>query len=232
MGIERFFSAINRNFNVVDDVENLENIICDTFLIDFNSTIHNVSSKVISKLNKEIDKTYENKTVDDIEEIIIDELKIYIQKLIKLVKCNSIYIALDGIPTFPKMLEQKKRRFIGDFIELLLKKHSLPFSFSKSLITPGTKFMTKVIEYLKNENFPVKTIISDTNEEGEGEFKILDYIGKHNIKDLIIEFVRELNKEPEYSGSDITIVEDLLTNGSNKFPFIFTAAIIISLSLL
>jgi len=35
-----------------------------------------------------------------------------------------------------------------------------------------------------------------------------------------LKFVRELNKEPEYSGSDITIVEDLLTNGSNKFPFI------------
>jgi|LauGreDrversion4_2_1035121.scaffolds.fasta_scaffold22739_5 hypothetical protein len=42
----------------------------------------------------------------------------------------------------------------------------------------------------------------------------------YNIKDLIIEFVRELNKEPEYSVSDITIVEDLLNTGSNKFPFV------------
>jgi hypothetical protein len=40
---------------------------------------------------------------------------------------------------------------------------------------------------------------------------------EYNIKDLIIEFVRELNKEPEYSVSDITIVEDLLNTGSNKF---------------
>jgi hypothetical protein len=43
---------------------------------------------------------------------------------------------------------------------------------------------------------------------------------EYNIKDLIIEFVRELNKEPEYSVSDITIVEDLLNSSSNRFPFI------------
>jgi len=42
MGIERFFAAINRNFNVVDNVENLESIVCNTLLIDFNSIIHTV----------------------------------------------------------------------------------------------------------------------------------------------------------------------------------------------
>ena len=186
MGIERFFAAINRNFNVVDDVENLESIVCDTFLIDFNSIIHTVSSKLISNLNKEIDKKYENKNAEDIEEMIIEELQIYVRDIIGLVKCNKIYISLDGVPTLPKILEQKRRRFIGDFMELLLSKYSLPFSFNKSLISPGTKFMNKVIDYLKKEDYPVETIISDVYEKGEGEFKILDYISKNKLDDIII----------------------------------------------
>lgn len=42
---------------------------------------------------------------------------------------------------------------------------------------------------------------------------------EYNIKDLIIEFVKELKKEPEYTGSDITIVEDILNNEAHNFPF-------------
>jgi len=186
MGIERFFAAINRNFNVVDNVENLESIVCNTLLIDFNSIIHTVSSKLISNLNKEIDKKYENKNVEDIEEMIIEEIQIYVRDIIGLVKCNKVYISLDGVPTLPKILEQKRRRFIGDFMELLLSKYSLPFSFNKSLISPGTKFMNKVIDYLKKEDYPVETIISDVYEKGEGEFKILDYISKNKLDDIII----------------------------------------------
>jgi hypothetical protein len=69
MGIERFFSSINRNFNVVDVLNFNQKIECNTLLIDFNSIIHNVSSKLSKKLNKKeyvIDKEF---TLSDIEEI-------------------------------------------------------------------------------------------------------------------------------------------------------------------
>jgi len=118
--------------------------------------------------------------------MIIEEIQIYVRDIIGLVKCNKVYISLDGVPTLPKILEQKRRRFIGDFMELLLSKYSLPFSFNKSLISPGTKFMNKVIDYLKKEDYPVETIISDVYEKGEGEFKILDYISKNKLDDIII----------------------------------------------
>ena len=176
MGIERFFSAINRNFNVVDDVEEVKGIECDTLLIDFNSIIHNISSRV----------TKEVKEGDDIEETIIKEIKNYILYLMELVKCNLVYISFDGIPTFSKILEQKRRRYIGDFIDMLLSKYPSKVSFNKSMISTGTVFMKNVIKTLKETNFPVKTIISDTNELGEGEFKIVKYVHQHQINDFII----------------------------------------------
>ena len=183
MGIERFFSSINKNFDVVSELNRSRKIKTNVFLIDFNSIIHYVSSKIVSELNK---KNSNNNFSNDIETDIIFGVKNYLNDLISNVDCNLIYIALDGVPTFSKILEQKKRRFIGDLIEELAKDYSLPHSFNKSLISPGTKFMRKVCDYLNNEKFPIETIISDTDDTGEGEFKILDYIYKNNVDDYII----------------------------------------------
>jgi 5'-3' exonuclease len=132
-----------------------------------------VSSKYISELN--VKGNVNNQDTYD-ENSIILQVKNYVDDLLLNVECDLVYIALDGVPTFSKILEQKKRRFIGDLIEQLVKEYTLPFSFNKSLISPGTKFMRKISEYLNNEKFPTKTIISDTDDTGEGEFKILDYI--------------------------------------------------------
>lgn len=186
MGIERFFSAINKNFNVVSIYDNTIKLSCDVFLIDFNSIIHTISAKLISELNKKTNNKYNKISIDEIEDVIILEVKNYVDNLIKSINCNQVYIAIDGIPTFSKILEQKKRRFIGDFIDNLVKKYSLPFSFNKNLISPGTKFMKKISDYLNKEDFGIKTIISDSDDTGEGEFKILDYVLDRNLKDIII----------------------------------------------
>ena len=46
--------------------------------------------------------------------------------------------------------------------------------------------MDKVITLLNDKSFMREIVISDTNEKGEGEFKILDYILKNNLDDVII----------------------------------------------
>lgn len=184
MGIERFFSAIDKNFDVVSIVGPTTIVKTSGFFIDFNSIIHICSSKLVSSLNKK-----ERTLNKDIEDMVIDDVGAYLDDLINKVNCQLIYIALDGVPTFGKILEQKKRRFIGDVIEELVKEFPVEYSFNKSLISPGTNFMKKVNTYLKQHKFPdktIKTIITDTNEPGEGEFKILDYINKNNITDFII----------------------------------------------
>ena len=77
MGIERFFSSINRNFNVVTEVKN-QKIKCKTLLIDFNSIIHTVSSKLIKELNQKGSSKYAEFKINDIEELILLEIKNYL----------------------------------------------------------------------------------------------------------------------------------------------------------
>jgi 5'-3' exonuclease len=46
--------------------------------------------------------------------------------------------------------------------------------------------MDKLVKFLKEGNFHKNVIISDTNEKGEGEFKILDYISINKLNNFII----------------------------------------------
>ena len=215
MGIEKFFSTVNRNFNVTSSI-NLSNtnsqdlIQAKYLLIDFNSIIHNTSSKLISELNQSRrNPEYANVQLEDIDLMIIREVNNFLIKMLKQMNLKIleyIYIGLDGVPTFAKILEQKKRRFIGDFVEKLLEKYSLPFNWSKNNISPGTIFMDKINKYLLNikyitknkliskedlilnqEEYEIFTKIkvfslSDTNHKGEGEMKIYDIISQLDIK--------------------------------------------------
>jgi 5'-3' exonuclease len=214
MGIEKFFSTVNRTFDIITsiDLNNSDGTDSGTFLndskyllLDFNSIIHHTSSKLIEELNNTRSKNpdFKNMSIDDIELMIIRQVNNFIISIleqINLEKLNSVYVALDGVPTFSKILEQKKRRFMGDFIEKLLENYSLPFTWSKNNISPGTVFMEKIHQFLsniksitknkliKNEDMILKSKdyefyskiksfeYSDTNIEGEGEMKIYDLI--------------------------------------------------------
>lgn len=194
MGIERFFSSLNRNFDVVNDLRKpYQKIDATHFYIDFNSIIHNVSSRMIIQINqfkqKKIDKLdFEMKNIEDFERILIMEVKKEVQNMLSnnFVSGNieHIMIAIDGVPSFAKMIEQRKRRYIGDLLSQLMKKFELPFEWSKNNISPGTKFMDIMSKSLKEKSFleeckkicfKLKNIlISDIYNPGEGEMKIID----------------------------------------------------------
>jgi 5'-3' exonuclease len=223
MGIEKFFSTVNRNFQVVStiDLKNADSktdlIHSEYLFIDFNSIIHNVSSKLINELNQYSNSStnlqklekYSNIKLEDLDYIIIQEVNLFIIKLLEKIDLDSlklVYMALDGVPTFAKILEQKKRRFVGDFIDKLLAGYSLPFNWTKNNISPGTIFMEKINQYLNNINFITKNKLvkkedlilkpadyefynkikkfdySDTNIKGEGEMKIYDIINNLQLK--------------------------------------------------
>ncbi len=164
MGIEKFFSTVNRTFDIITTIpmDNSDGIPINSFLnnskyllIDFNSIIHHTSSKLIEELNHSRSKNsdYKSLTINDIEWMIIREVNnfmISILEKINLDNLSSVYVALDGVPTFSKIIEQKKRRFVGDFVEKLLENYSLPISWSKNNISPGTVFMEKIHQYLSN----------------------------------------------------------------------------------
>ena len=209
MGIEKFFSTVNRNFNVTSSIDSKDLIKAKYLLIDFNSIIHTTSAKLISELNQSrSDSKYSNLKLEDINYMIIKEVNNFIITMLEQIDLSvleNVYVALDGVPSFAKILEQKKRRFIGDFIEKLLEKYSLPFNWSKNNISPGTIFMEKINKYLLNIRYITKNKLisqddlilkpneydfftkiknfsfSDTNSEGEGEMKIYDIINQLDI---------------------------------------------------
>jgi len=200
MGIERFFSSLNRQFDVVTDlIAPYTKIDATHFLIDFNSIIHNVSSQMLSELNQFQQKKIENLSfpftnMDDFEPQLIIQVKEYIKTLLRdnFISQNITYLmlAIDGVPSFAKMMEQKKRRYIGDLMTKLMKSVILPVDWSKNNISPGTGFMDKMSQELKDVRFfnecrdicPNITgiLVSDVYNPGEGEMKIMTCL--RNIK--------------------------------------------------
>jgi len=181
MGVEKFFSTVGRNFNVIRSIDlkdnNESNIEASYLLFDFNSIIHHSSSKLIEELNQKKlkDDKMKDFKIDDLEIMIIKHVNDFIINILQKLNLENfklMYIALDGVPSFSKMIEQKKRRFVGDFIEKLLEPYSLPFSWSKNNISPGTIFMNKITNYLSNIR---STIYNDDIKKEDLILEIDDY---------------------------------------------------------
>jgi len=114
---------------------------------------------------------------DEIE--MIQKILYEIDKLIEFTNVSDLlYIAVDGIAPKAKMKQQRMRRY-NKYYE---NKYSLEKKWNTNSITPGTFFMNKLNDSLKNysESCKLKVILSDSSERGEGEHKILNYI-KTNI---------------------------------------------------
>ena len=156
--------------------------------------------------NYNIQEFYENLKNINVNEIIynfiFEDIKRY---LLFFTNCKLLYISIDGTPSVGKMVEQQDRRYKGHLMSLinkkLIEKHKnllnnnkfdftniyneyeylqLKLSFDKNLISPQTDFMIDFINLLKKQEFKIKCIISDFDDYGEGEKKIVKYIKKYN----------------------------------------------------
>lgn len=258
MGIEKFFSSIENNSITNSGGEftyKLKNkIITKYLLIDFNSIIHVTSFKVVHDLNYvlyhtiredrpiptnnkaiKILKEYNLKDLDNInlDNIIINKVEEYLLNILTNFidpnKLTHLYIAIDGVPNKTKMLQQKRRRYMGIIIEKLktqirtnfkdiLVADKVRFQYEKNKLTwpkinisPGTIFMNNLTTHLQNLN--IKSICKNIKEYicsgpdifGEGEKKIIDYcnINKQSIIDNITIY------SPD---SDMTLLCLLLSN--------------------
>ena len=191
MGIERFFSSINKKFNIIQDINfPYSKIKTSHLFIDFNSIIHVISSKI----------SYNSKQDISIEKLIIDEVKNYV---INLLTNNFdknylkfIMIAIDGVPSKAKMVEQRKRRYMGELIKILLDNDNNT-KWNKNNISPGTYFMDLLSREMNSKDFLIqiknncpqlnKVLVSDIYYFEEGEKKITNCINNMKFsKDDII----------------------------------------------
>ena len=153
---------------------------------------------------------------DKLDEIMIYLINLYIHNFLdSYFDLKLIHFSIDGTPTKAKIIEQKKRRYMGEFdkkfksllIEkykyLLNKKNDLYnkynyliniINFDKSNISPGTTFMNKLSKFLNSNDFKRSLIKKHNNLIYENII-----VSDHNIKEegekKIVDFINDTKND-------------------------------------
>ena len=198
MGIPSYFSYIVKNHSRIIQkiVVTTEQTTYNNLYLDCNSIIYDAVHTIdFSKLTETDVKTIIRFVFQKIEEYIL---------LIK--PDTNIFIAFDGVAPVAKLDQQRERRY-KSFYQAEISK-SIFTSYNKdettkktdawntAAITPGTTFMKELCDssrsYFKDpKKYGVKKImVSPSDEYGEGEHKLFQYIRKfpdeHSNKKTVI----------------------------------------------
>ena len=177
MGIPSYFSHIIRKYgSIIKKFHKFKGV--SNLYFDSNSLIYD-----IIKLHKWSDID----TKEDYEQEIYRKLCVQIEEYIdKIRPAKKVLIAFDGVAPVAKLNQQKTRRYKSKFIQYIENSiQNKPNSkWDQAAITPGTQFMNNLDKYIQNyfndkynnTNNPLQIIVSGTNEFGEGEHKIFDFI--------------------------------------------------------
>ena len=166
MGIPSYFKKTIENYpEIIFPLEKNKNLKINNIFLDLNCAIHPCCAGKTdeSLMNKSIlDKIKECIEITDVDKLL--------------------YIAIDGPAPRTKMEQQRQRR--------LRSVHENKI-WDTNQITPGTRFMNNLNIFLKDnlENIKknLKIVLSDSNEPGEGEHKIMNYMDKFcDVNDINI----------------------------------------------
>jgi 5'-3' exonuclease len=218
MGIPWYFYNIYKKYNIENDLiinedEIQKKNINDLFL-DYNSMIHPCAQKTIELYELKFQDNY-SYNEEELEKMIIEECLNYTRYIISIIKPNNVYIMIDGVAPRAKINQQRERRYKSYFFKKYILNENREnrenrenenvvtvkkINWDSNKITPGTLFMDKLasslqkfrIELLENKKkcfySPKNIIISDSNEPGEGEHKMMKIIStklNYNINEKI-----------------------------------------------
>lgn len=173
MGVPFYFKKILNNYpDILGDVYSE----CGPCLfLDFNGIVHQCSHKVVGKS-------------DFSHRDIFEAIKTYIYELDEMFHPKLIYAAIDGVAPLSKIKQQRQRRFKAAYSqdrrnEIMRKYGRVVSDWNSNCITPGTQFMKELNGFMRTvvRDLP-KLIVSDSDEVGEGEHKMLNYIKKQPDK--------------------------------------------------
>jgi len=189
----------------------------------------------VTSFKSKVDKGLDGIIIQKVLEYVINIVTNYVDPN----KLKRLYIAMDGVPLKAKMVEQRKRRYMGMTIEKIkekifakyendIKKDHIRYQFEKNKIrwstiniTPGTMFMDDLVTSLTSSEFSKRLkqsckrldeyIFSGPYEPGEGEKKIVDHIRgqPHEVSDDYIIY------SPD---SDVTLLCLLLNTKMQDLP--------------
>lgn len=187
MGIPGFFSNIIKNYGAIIKSLTYHRIGGTGFhslYMDCNSIVYD-SYYQLAKLYSGDRKTFE---IALIQQVVI-KIEEYIQKINP---TSTLFIAFDGVAPFAKMDQQRTRRYKSWYNTTLniLPENGGGFKWDTAAITPGTSFMAALsaavsgrflnAELKYNVN---KIVVSCSDEAGEGEHKMFQYIRKNRQLD-------------------------------------------------
>ena len=175
MGVPSFYAYIVRNHAKI--IKKLEDstIQVNNLYLDCNSIIYDAVRSI----------DFANLEESDVDAIIrsvcakIDEY-IYLLK-----PSQNVFIAFDGVAPVAKLEQQRSRRYKSVYqnnISRSIFKSTAADPWNTTAITPGTLFMKKLnekinIRYKDASKYNLKKlIVSCSNETGEGEHKLFEYI--------------------------------------------------------
>ena len=109
---------------------------------------------------------------------MFDNIRAYVERLMSLIRPRKLlFVAIDGVAPRAKLNQQRSRRYRTSA-------ESHPQDWDSNVITPGTKFMQDLSDFLKRfiaeivaTTYKHLTVIfSDWSVPGEGEHKILEFM--------------------------------------------------------
>lgn len=197
MGIPWYFYTVYKKYNTENDLtideENISKTKVDCLFLDYNSMIHPCAQQILQTLDKDAQ-------IDHIEDMIIKNCINYTRYILNVIKPNCLYVMIDGVAPRAKINQQRERRykshFFKDFDQLNSKEahQELKVNWNSNKITPGTTFMQRLSETLqvfktdviKDCCYLESVVISDSDEHGEGEHKMMKHITNIGDKKICI----------------------------------------------
>jgi len=161
MGIPYYFYYLTIKYDNIIIKELPKSI--DIYAIDFNGIIHPEAAK----------ETNEEKLIKNLWDKIENYKSIY--------NPTKLIICIDGVAPLAKINQQRKRRYLNFYRNKIDKVKSL---WDTNAISPGTKFMQKLDDYITKNNS--NYIFSGSNDEGEGEHKIFKLIETETDNQTIV----------------------------------------------
>lgn len=190
MGIPSYFSYIVKNHPAIIKKYVKDILKVDNLYLDCNSIIYDCYNKMnFEKLTESIAITIIRQVISKVEEYIsiVDPQK-------------TVIIAFDGVAPVAKLEQQRQRRYkswyqneISKEIYKSKKTNNNTDAWNTAAITPGTIFMselnTMVSEHFKKKveekTYLLNILVSGSNQPGEGEHKLFDYIRQNPDKHLL-----------------------------------------------
>lgn len=182
-----FYNKYNCQKELMIDLNQLAKMRINYLFFDYNSLIHPCAQQILSANHDKYIMIEDLKERNElIEDDIIQNCINYTKLLINQVSNNKdikVYITIDGVAPRSKMNQQRERRYKSEFFKVGDSKKSTLWDSNK--ITPGTLFMDKIKRILQENKDYLNCIISDSNEVGEGEHKIMKIITNISNKEHI-----------------------------------------------